>query len=134
MTLTFYRLLLVSLLAMTFVSQSFAGLVLACQDMSEIDHSPKQMASSKQINSEEHHHIMMAKNTQNESHDMSNMTSGMECCEQDCQCPVTGFTSYAASESNPKIIITVENNKVSHVSFSALNISLSLPIKPPTIA
>jgi hypothetical protein len=127
MTATFYRLLLVSLLAMTFVSQSFAGLALPCQEMSE-------MSGSTKMTSEAHHRMMMEMDNKITTHDMSSMAVNMDCCDQECKCPVTGFTSYAASETSPTNIIKVTNNKVFLAGFSVLNLSLSLPIKPPAIA
>lgn len=151
MTLTFSRLLLVSLLAMTLVSQSFAGMSLACQEMSEMDHGAMQAKDSKpgkdshpvedshpvkdstHMNSEEHHQMMMASNSQATSHEMPNMSASMDCCEQDCQCPVTGFTSYAA-ETNHTNLTKVISNRVLIAGFSPINLTLSLPIKPPAIA
>lgn len=112
-------------MTMLFVSQSFASNLMPCESM---EHSSSQSMLHTQLGMQDSEQNMQHAGM---SHDMStDMT--MDCCDQDCACPVGACVSFAVLNSLSQEIVQNHSAKVL-LPLSTILDPFQIPLNKPPI-
>jgi hypothetical protein len=126
------------LMAIFFVSQVFASDFMLCEmPQSESVSNPEYSANMPDV------HVSQgmsseSMDSEHMGHDMSTMdmssSMNMDCCDNDCSCPVGACASFALVSSSSRSLLANFSGKVSRSSFSTPDTFQRVLIKPPISA
>lgn len=120
MLLMKFKLVTYLLIAMLFVSQSFAYNAMACPSMTD--------SASMNMHDVDNQH-----STHDDGQDMS-MNMSMDCCDDDCSCPIGACASTALTNSTTNSFIARNTLPFSYLAFSISDAFLPSLHKPPITA